>query len=280
MLWLIFKLRFGTYEMRRAAAEALGRAGNRQAVGALIRTFQNDGRIGVQVPVLTALSAIDNSAAIPLATTILKANRQGEQVREAAIIILEKAGDERAAEGLFAALNLWTEPGARRLAVQVIGKLRFKDALAPLLSLALERNYIKGYDFALFRECMTALDAISPDWGLSKNDIHDHIQELILRVKAENHQTINYGVPGRPRDDTPMYGMSHSIDALEAFLKHHATRMMEQDLRTLADLGELYVTSQTDDSLSDDAYERIMFGDKGFLREASLKELARRGLKL
>jgi HEAT repeat protein len=170
---LVKQLKSANTDDRRAAAEALGKAGAeaRTAAPALIAALK-DGDAYVRTFAAQALGQIeaDPKAAVPALAAVLKGNREKEEVQEAAAEALGKLGGTAARTLSDAIKDMDKETRIRRKAVVGLGQIGpdARDGLAVLIdvvkgkyapSAAKAKKGMKGDD--LRPDAATALGEIA-----------------------------------------------------------------------------------------------------------------------
>ncbi len=115
--------------VRKSATQVLGKIGGERAVESLINLFQAEEK-GVAWEVAKALANIGGDQILKALLIILKENKK---LRECAIWALGKIGEERAVEGLFAALKD-DDKFVRRSAARALGGIGSERALNNLLA--------------------------------------------------------------------------------------------------------------------------------------------------
>jgi hypothetical protein len=117
--------------VRRQAADALGRIGDRRAVEPLIGTLKDQDSL-IRGQAVQALGRIKDPQAVPPLVAVLNGREQPSHVRMNAAEALGAIGDPRAVEPLIMALRdqHW---GVRSRAAQALGRLKDPRAVAPLV---------------------------------------------------------------------------------------------------------------------------------------------------
>ncbi len=136
---LIAALENSDADVRRGAAEALGKVGGARAVEPLVAALRDD-NWRVRRSVAEALGKVGNARAVESLIAALKDD--DSDVRQAATKALGKVGDARAVEPLIAALRGGNQ-GVRRSVAEALGKIGDARAVEPLIAALADHKDIR-----------------------------------------------------------------------------------------------------------------------------------------
>ncbi len=172
---LIEALNNKSWFVRRKAAEALGKIGDKRAIDPLINAL-NDDDIEVREEIVTSLGKIGDKKAVDQLIYILEKDK--EDVRWKAARALGDIGDKKAVEPLILSLN--DEYYAVRLsAVRSLGQIKDKRAVEPLIKM-LDDEIVE-----VQKEAAIALEKIGDERAMkSMESLSD--QNLIKELDKEN----------------------------------------------------------------------------------------------
>ena len=145
---LLEALAQGDFPARKEAAEALGDLGNREAVPALIKAFDDNARSEVEEAVLTSLVSLRDERVGPaLARNLAEsiANDKHFDLDEMKIKAILAVGDNSASPRLIALLK-HDESGVRRRAVNAIARLHDQGTAQELLKVLGDRDSDVRYE--------------------------------------------------------------------------------------------------------------------------------------
>jgi HEAT repeat protein len=256
---LIAMLASDNSQERRAAATALGEAGDARAIGPLIAAL-NDAERDVRKAASAALGKLGPTAVEPL---VLLLSAPDKQVRRDAIAALGELGDRHAVELLIAALGD-EDFEVRSAAASALGKLGDARAVEPLIA-ALPKTASAAYALAQLDDARAVEGLIAA----LNNPQRADVAALALANLGDAHAVGPLLRMASNKDDA-----RKTIDKLVRVLEHDAARCTDDDLRAAAHLTGI---------VQYDMYAGEEGGDVGVdctkVNQLARQELIRRGLE-
>ena len=198
--------------VRQSVADALGKIGTEKAIDPLIAVL-NDEDMDWEVRQSTAsvLCKIGKEKAIDILIAVLKDRDMDEDARQRAAYTLSEIGTKKAIDALIAVLNDkdmgW---GVRRSAADALGKIGTEKAVNALIAVLKDMDTRGWHDPERWRFRQSVADA------LGKIVTEKEIDTLIVVLKDEY---MGYGVRRSAADALGKIGTEKAVDALIAVLK-------------------------------------------------------------